>query len=117
MGVRDRQEDPEIRWSSPLRLLVVLLLASLAGCTPPETPKQPTVSLRMTGTPADATVVIDDEVVGTLDFVAAHGVALPPGVHHVTVTASGYFPRDQEVEARPRSPPIRVEVALQPVPD
>jgi hypothetical protein len=114
MGVRDRREDAETRRSSPLRLLIVLLLA---GCTPPETPKQPTISLRMTGTPPDATVVIDDEVVGTLDFVVAHGVALPPGVHHVTVTASGYFPRDQEVEARPSSPPIRVDVSLQPVPD
>ena len=83
---------------------------------PAQSPTPPTVSLRMQGTPADATVIIDDEALGTLDFVAAHGVALPPGVHHVTVKAAGYFPWDREVEAeagrrarsRSRSPSIPV---------
>ncbi len=76
-----------------------------------------TVSLRMQGTPPEASVVIDEELVGQLDFVQAHGVALPPGLHHVTVKAGGYFPMDREVEAKPGSPPIRLEVALTAVPD
>jgi hypothetical protein len=67
--------------------------------------------------PADATVVVDDETLGSLDFVAAHGVALPPGVHHVTVKAPGYFPWDHEVEAKEGSPPLAFQVALTPVPD
>jgi hypothetical protein len=71
----------------------------------------------MGGQPADATVIVDDETVGTLDFVAAHGVALPPGVHHVTVKATGYFPWDREVEAKVGSAPIRLDVAMIPVPD
>ena len=58
----------------------------------------------MHGTPADAAVIIDEEAVGQLDFVAAHGVALPPGVHHVTVKARGYFPLDREVEAKEGDP-------------
>jgi len=96
---------------------VPLAALLLAGCPPAAAPRPPTVSLRMAGTPPDAIVVIDDEAVGALDFVAAHGVALPPGVHHVTVKAGGYFPWDREVEAKPGSAPIRLDVALTPVPD
>jgi len=71
----------------------------------------------MTGTPADAMVIIDEEAVGSLDLVAAHGVALPVGVHHVTVKAAGYFPWDREVTAEPGKTLVRFEVALTPVPD
>ena len=77
----------------------------------------PTISLRIHGTPASATVVVDEEALGSLDFVEAHGVALPPGLHHVTVRATGYFPADQSVDARPSSPPVHLEVALVPIPD
>jgi hypothetical protein len=75
------------------------------------------VSLRMTGAPADAVVVIDDEAVGTLELVMAHGVALPIGVHHISVKAEGYFPSDKEVEAKLGSEPIRLDAKLMPVPD
>jgi hypothetical protein len=93
------------------------LLAAACAARSPSDLRRPTVSLRMKGTPADAAVIIDEETVGQLDFVAAHGVALPLGVHHVTVKASGYFPWDREVEAKEGSPPIRLDVALTPVPD
>ena len=98
---------------------VVLLVSAVAsdGCEPAKQPEQPTVSLRMRGTPLDATVVIDDEPLGSLEFVAAHGVALPPGIHHVTVTAQGYFPWDREVVAKLGSGVIALEVALTRVPD
>jgi hypothetical protein len=101
-----------------------LLGAALAGvtlaagaCTPARSPTQPTISLRVAGTPPGATVIIDEEALGTLDFVAAHGVALPPGLHHVTVKATGYFPSDQTVDAQPGSGPVKLAVALIPVPD
>jgi hypothetical protein len=71
----------------------------------------------MTGTPPDATVIIDEETVGSLELVAAHGVALPVGVHHVTVEAVGYFTWDREVVAAEGKTPIRLEVTLTPVPD
>jgi hypothetical protein len=104
-----------------LRAAALLAIASVApcaaSCVEAQAPKVPTVSLRMVGGPADASVVIDEESIGTLDIVEAHGVALPPGVHHVTVHANGYFPWDREVEATPGSPPIRLEVTLTPVPD
>ncbi len=88
-----------------------------AGCGQPQTPGKATVSLRMQGSPADALVIIDEELVGQLDFVALRGVALPPGVHHITVKAHGYFPLDKEVTAKLGDPPIRLDVALTPVPD
>jgi hypothetical protein len=105
---------PEVFWTS----LALATAVGCVGCGPASrTPEKPTVSLRMSGTPATATVVIDEEALGALSFVAAHGVALPPGVHHVTVRAGGYFPSDQTVVAKEGSGPIQLTVALVAVPD
>jgi hypothetical protein len=93
------------------------LSLALAACTPARSPGGPTVSLRMSGSPADATVIVDEESLGSLDFVAAHGVALPPGTHYVTVKSPGYFPLDRAVEAKAGDPPIQLDVALTRVPD
>jgi PEGA domain-containing protein len=100
------------------RIAAALLIAlPMASCMPAAAPLRPTVSLRLSGSPADATVVVDEENIGPLDYVAAHGVALPPGVHHVTIQAPGYFPWDREVEAKLGMAPIRFDVVLSPVPD
>ena len=93
-----------------------------AGCVPPELGPPETVSLRMRGSPASASVVIDDQRVGPLDYVAAHGVALPPGVHHITVQAPGFFPVDREIRAvadsgGQRHAAIEIAVTLVPIPD
>jgi PEGA domain len=97
--------------------VVLLSIGGAAGCAPAKEPSRPTVSLRIRGGPSDATVIIDDEPLGSLEFVAAHGVALPPGVHLLTVRAPGYFPWDREVDAKLGSPAIVLEVALIPLPD
>ncbi len=91
-----------------------LFALALAACGPGN-PK--TVSMRMAGTPPNASVTIDDQFVGTLELVAARGVALPPGAHHVTVEAAGYLPWDKVVEAREGDAPLRLDVKLVPVPD
>jgi hypothetical protein len=75
----------------------------------------PTVSLRVRGNVADAQVTIDDIPVGALAFVAARGVALPPGRHRVTVERTGYFPWDTLVEAK--GDPIYLQITLVPIPD
>jgi hypothetical protein len=100
------------------RFLFVATLTTCA-CQGPSPLPPTTVSLRMAGAPPDAIVSIDDQVVGPLDFVQARGVALPPGVHHVTVQASGYFPFDREVKATVTDPPtlLRLNVRLVPIPD
>jgi hypothetical protein len=89
----------------------------LAACEPAEAPSHATVSLRLQGAPPDATVVIDDQDIGPLGFVESHGVALPPGKHHISVTAPGYFPWDKAVDAKPGDPLVRFAVVLVPVPD
>ncbi len=73
--------------------------------------------MRMAGAPGNATVTIDDQFVGSLELVAARGVALPPGTHRVSVEAPGYFPFDRIVEAREGQGPVRVQVQLVPIPD
>ncbi|MGA3124628.1 MAG: PEGA domain-containing protein [Polyangiaceae bacterium] len=93
------------------------LSAFMLGCFPAQSPVQRTVSLRIQGFTPEAAVMIDEEALGTLAFVATHGVALPPGVHHLTVQAPGYFPWDRTVEAKLGSPLIRLNVILTPVPD
>jgi hypothetical protein len=106
-----------MRTNAMVVLVAIAQVATWAGCEPAKAPNQPTVSLRMRGDPPNALVIVDEEPLGSLDFVAAHGVALPPGVHHVTVTAEGYFPWDREVDAKIGSRPIALEVALMRVPD
>jgi hypothetical protein len=102
-----------MRLAAPLALALAL---SAAACGPPSAPR--TVSLRLSpASPPTASVTIDDQFVGTLEMVAARGVALPPGVHHVTVEAPGYLPWDKTVEAKEGDAPIRLEAKLTPIPD
>ena len=96
--------------------------AALAGlvlaCGGPAAPSAVTTSLRMSGSPPDARVTIDEQMVGTLDVVIARGVALPPGKHRISVEAPGYFPMDTIVEAKESDrAPIRVDARLVPVPE
>jgi len=85
----------------------------LAACGPPSSAR--TVSVRMRGSPPDATVTIDDRIVGRLDVVAARGVAVPPGKHRVSVERDGFFPWDKIVEAT--NAPLVLDVVLERVPD
>jgi hypothetical protein len=96
---------------------MVLTVVGVTACQPAAAPTHATVSLRLHGGPAAATVLIDEETVGTLDFVEARGVALPVGEHHVTISADGYFPWDRAIDAKAGAPPIRLEVQMTAVPD
>lgn len=90
----------------------VVLLALVAGCL------RAAVTLNVqpdAGTPRDAKVTIDEEFIGLLGFVAAHGVRLPEGEHRVTIEREGYFPFDQIVVSDRQ--PIYLKVTLQKLPD
>ena len=106
--------------SSPGRARIAAaaaLVLALAGASCQLTPysSAPTVSLRVAGNIADAHVTIDDIPVGALGYVAARGVALPPGKHRITVERAGYFPWDTLVEAK--DDPIYLQITLVPIPD
>jgi hypothetical protein len=101
-----------------MRALAALGLLSLASCSnviigTPEGPH--TVPIRMGGAPADATVTIDDQRVGSLALVAARGMRVLAGRHRITVESAGYLPWDQVIEARDEL--VRLDVRLVPVPD
>jgi hypothetical protein len=89
----------------------------LAACGAQGNGAKATTSLRMTGSPPDARVVVDDQIVGTLDMVQARGVAMPPGNHRVSVEHEGFFPFDTIVEAKEGEKVLHLEAKLVPVPD
>jgi len=93
---------------------LAITLALVSSCQLIANPPA-TVSLRVQGNVPDAQVTIDDIPIGALAFVAAHGVALPPGRHHVTVEKAGYFPWDAVLEAQ--DDPIYLQIKLVPIPD
>ena len=70
---------------------------------------------RSAQTPKNASVSIDENYIGPLSIVAAHGVRLPVGTHRITVEKDGYFPFDQLVTADRDD--ILLEVTLEPIPD
>jgi hypothetical protein len=90
---------------------------ALVACQGAATPSAETVSFRLRGTPGDANVTIDDIQLGSVEYVATRGVALPKGVHHLIVVAPGYFPFDKELDAKAAGQPIVVVVKLEPIPD
>jgi hypothetical protein len=92
------------------RCAVLVAALVVAGCPP--TAK---TSLRVGGAPLDASVTIDDQYIGAFAFVQAHGVALPPGKHRITVEKPGYFPWDKVVEGHGEL--IRLDVAMVKVPE
>jgi hypothetical protein len=97
-----------------LALAALLVAGGACGGAGAEVPGK-TVSFRLRGSPPDATVTVDDQIVGPLRIVMARGVALPPGPHRVSVESAGYLPWDKIVVAADR--PVVVAVDLVPVPD
>jgi hypothetical protein len=104
-------------WLSLLGVIgfLVAILLGAFGCS---NQLRPAVSLSVVyakPTPPDASVTIDEQYIGPLGYVSAHGVRLPEGEHRVSVTKAGYFPWDRLVTAG--RDPIKLEVALEPIPD
>jgi hypothetical protein len=98
-----------------MRIAAMALIGALCGCS---MGLRSAVSMKVSrakATPRDASVYIDEEFIGPLYYVAAHGVRLPTGKHRISITRDGYFPWDRLVEADRR--PISLDVALVPVPD
>lgn len=86
------------------------------GCATMRLQSAESMSFRLApGTPEDASVFIDEEYIGPLAYVAAHGVRLPTGKHRITVEKNGYFPWDALVVSN--RGPIHLEVALTAIPD
>ena len=98
-----------------MRTLVLCCLA-LVACHPAAS-SGPRSKLVLDGTPTDASVIVDEQPIGSLAMVHARGVALPPGQHRLTVQADGYFPADVLVEVGKGGGVLRQSVQLTPVPE
>jgi hypothetical protein len=77
----------------------------------------PRVSMRLTGSPPDALVTVDDQVVGPLARVAKKGLSVSEGKHRVTVERPGYFPWDKEIDAKTGGEFLQLDVKLERVPE
>jgi hypothetical protein len=64
--------------------------------------------------PESASVIVDERPAGTGRVLALRALTLDPGVHRVTVIASGFFPHDLEVDLPEGVTTLRI--ALRPVP-
>ena len=95
--------------------VVLSTSAAVVACRPAAEPR--TVSMHMVGSPANASVTIDDIFVGRLDIVAARRVAHPVGTQRLSVGAPGYHTGVQIVEAKEGAGPVRLEVRLVATPD
>lgn len=97
--------------------LIAIVISLCSGCQPPVyaafslkldyVPKQ---------APGDASVMIDEQYVGPLGYVAAHGVRLRTGQHRLSVTKAGYFPYDRLI-VKNDSEPLKLDITLEPIPD
>ncbi len=98
-----------------LGFAIAIAVALLSGCAGDLKAAVSLKVVRSPETPRDASVVIDEQYIGPLGVVAAHGVRLPVGEHRISVEKNGFFPFDQLVEADRQD--ILLRVKLEPVPD
>ncbi|MBK6516950.1 MAG: PEGA domain-containing protein [Polyangiaceae bacterium] len=96
-----------------MRITLTLAACLAVGCV--TTPR--TTSLRLDGNVDDATVTVDDQVLGPVSHVEKRGVALPPGKHRITVEKAGFFPYDELVVVKEGDPPLRLDIRMERVPD
>lgn len=96
------------------RLVASALCASLlAACA-----KQQTYAVhfkRAPETPGSASVIVDEQYIGPLSYVAAKGIRVAAGEHRISIEKDGYFPYDQLVDAE--SGTIQLDVEMTPIPD
>lgn len=96
---------------------LLLALVALQGCAGSAADAGFSLKLeRARSTPARALVTIDEQYIGTLDYVAARGVRLPEGEHRLSVEHEGYFPYDTIIRSDGTTP-VRLVIELTPVPD
>jgi len=96
-----------------LFVTAVLAAAAFSACGPPAT--YAVHFQRAAKTPGNASVIVDEQYIGPLHYVAAHGIRVEAGEHRISIEKDGYFPYDQRVEAEGGI--IQLNVELTPIPD
>ena len=104
-----------LTYAGTLGFAVAIALALLSGCAGDVKAAVSLKVQRSPQSPRDASVIIDEQYIGPLGIVAAHGVRLPVGEHRISVEKTGFFPFDRLVRADREN--ILLDVVLEPVPD
>jgi hypothetical protein len=104
-----------LTFAGTLGFAVAIAVALLSGCAGDVKAAVSLKVQRSPETPRDASVIIDEQYIGPLGIVAAHGVRLPVGEHRISVEKNGFFPFDRLVRADRDD--ILLNVVLEPVPD
>lgn len=104
-----------INFAGTLGFAVAVAVTLLTGCVKDVVAANSLKVRRSPETPRDASVIIDEQYIGPLGIVAAHGVRLPVGEHRISVEKNGYFPFDKLVVSDRED--ILLDVKLVPVPD
>ena len=70
--------------------------------------------LRVVAEPADTTVYVDDQFVGSARVLAVRPRTLAPGIKHITFKAPRHFPHDVRVDLPEGT--TTIEMKLRPIP-
>jgi hypothetical protein len=98
------------------RTFIVFGLGGLLGACTPRTPTKPVVDafLSLAVDPPETTVRLDDRVLGSARILAGRWVAVPHGVHRLSLTAPGFDRYDEEIDLAPGRHERRVQLVMAP---
>ncbi len=96
-----------------LCLLMLALIASCGGAQKVDT--GPRGTLRFEGSPADASIEVDETRLGPLHMFRERGLLLRPGPHRVIVRAPNHFPEYRIVEIE-ENKTVVLKIELRPIP-
>jgi hypothetical protein len=98
------------------RTFIALVVGGLLGACTPRTPTKPVVDayLSLAIEPPETTVRLDDRVLGSARVLAGRWVAVPHGVHRLSLTAPGFDRYDEEIDLAPGRHARRLDLVAAP---
>jgi hypothetical protein len=98
-----------------VRLALLAVVLSAAACTAKvPAPPAPDAFLLLHVQPDDATVRVDDRVIGSARTIRSRWVAVSHGRHRLAVNAPGFDPLEEDVELAPGRHERTLELAPTP---
>lgn len=97
-----------------IRLVALLFVCVMSACAGVQRPSDPPAELRVIAEPAHATVLVNEQFVGSARVLEKRPYAMRPGKKRITIQASGHFPHDLELDLPPGVTTLKIK--LRPVP-
>ena len=84
---------------APALVAAIVLATLVAGCArAPSAVSAPRAFLQLAVTPVDATIRLDDRVIGSARTLHGRWISVPPGAHRLAVSAFGHDRHEEGVE-------------------